>query len=198
MRVTEDVIAQVAKDELTFDKFANFYLATGKNATVKVSNDQDYSKVWLDNTETGSTFVGDIHVIDATNSSVTAELAGNDYNNSIYGGAGDTSLWGGNFGDDLLVGGTGKNTFYYALGNGADTIQGAKEGDVIDLTGVTIADVEAGVALGISQIDDSGVSIGFASGGTLRVDGTAANVNYVVQGETYTLNEDRTLFVKKS
>lgn len=197
MRVTDSVVAQVAEEELNFDKFANFYLATGKNATVKVSNDQDYSKVWLANPSLGTTFVGDIHVIDATNSSVTAELAGNDYNNSIYGGAGDTSLWGGNFGDDLLVGGTGKNTFYYALGNGADTIQGAKEGDVIDLTGVTIADVEAGVALGISQIDDSGVSIGFATGGTLRVDGTA-NVDYVVQGEKYTLNEDRTLFVKKS
>lgn len=196
-RITESVTAQVADDDLYFDKFANFYMATGKNATVKVSNDQDYSKVWLANPALGTTFVGDIHVIDATGSSVTAELAGNDYNNSIYGGAGDTSLWGGNFGDDLLVGGTGKNTFYYALGNGADTIQGAKEGDVIDLTGVTIADVEAGVALGISKIDETGVSIGFATGGTLRVDGTAANVDYVVQGETYTLNEDRTLFVKK-
>lgn len=196
-RITDSVIAQVADDDLYFDKFANFYMATGKNATVKVSNDQDYSRVWLANPAIGSTFVGDIHVIDATEATVTAELAGNDYNNTILAGSGDTSLWGGNFGDDLLIGGDGTNTFYYQIGNGADTIQGAKEGDVIDLTGVTIADVEYGVALGISKIDETGVSIGFANGGTLRVEGTA-DVDYLVQGQKYHLNSDRTLFEKKS
>ena len=68
-------------------------------------------------------FVGDIRDIDATNSTVTAELACNDLDNTILAGNGNSSLWGGNLGNDLLVGGERKNTFYYTFENGNDTIK---------------------------------------------------------------------------
>ena len=69
---------------------------------------------------------GDIKVIDARQSNANAELAGNNNDNIIYAGTGETSLWGGFGGNDLLVGNFGKDSFYYGIGNGNDTIQKRK------------------------------------------------------------------------
>ncbi len=197
MHITADVVAQVAKTDLVYDKFANFYVATGKNATVSVSNDQDYTKVYLDSVSAaGHTFVGDIHVIDATNSSVTAELAGNDYNNTILAGTGDTSLWGGNFGDDVLIGNAeGTNTFFYAAGangesNGQDTIQGAKAGDIIDLANNTLDMIS-------TEFEDTGLTLKFSNGGSLKVDGDVTGVAFKVGGDTYYVNDAHDDYNKK-
>lgn len=194
-----DVVAQVGDDELTFDKFANYYNATGKNAVVTVKDDQDTAAVWLDNVErTGKTFVGDIHGINAQNFSGTAELAGNDYDNAIIAGSGSTSLWGGNRGDDLLIAGTGANTFYYTLGNGTDTILGAKDGDVVNLAGVNIDDI-VGAEFSGSGDPIQGVALNFSDGGKLYIgDNGTNNVSYVVNGDTYIVNSERNGFEKKA
>ena len=195
--VVDDVIAQVGGDKLNFDKFANYYNATGKNATIDVANDKDFAQVWLDGCK-GKTFVGDIHDINASEFIGAAELAGNDYNNNIVAGSGEASLWGGHKGDDALYAGTGKDTFYYTLGNGTDTIFGAKDGDVVNLAGVTLDQI-VGAEFSGSGDPIQGVALNFRDGGKLYIGDSGTNdVSYVVNGETYVVNEDRNGFVKKA
>ena len=50
-------------------------------------------------------------------------LVDNELNNTIIAGQGDASLWCGfSPDDDLLIGGNSRNTFFYRMGNGNDTI----------------------------------------------------------------------------
>ena len=191
--IIKDVIAQVNVDKLTANKFANCFVATGKNATLTVSNDIDKANIYLDNeTPLGSDhedeipqFYGDFKVIDATGSNAKLELGGNDLDNTILAGTGDASLWGGNGGNDLLVGGSGKNSFFYNYGNGNDTIRGAKEGDVIDLTNILLDDiVDADSAIG-----DDGVKLQFTDGGSLTVEGTAGE--YLIGDDTYVVEDGK-------
>lgn len=193
--IVADVVAQVGDDTLIFDKFANYYNATGKNATVTVSNDTDYARVWLDNASlTGTTFVGDIHEINASLYSGAAELAGNDYNNTIIAGSGATSLWGGNRGDDALVAGTGQDTFFYTIGNGTDTIYGAKNGDIVNLAGVTLDQLDTANF----AFSETGVKLAFKDGGVLYIGDNGGNdVSYIVEGQTYFVNDSHNGFERK-
>ena len=172
----DSVVGQVADDNLYIDRFANYFVATGKNATVNVSDAEvtDIAKVWLANEASGKTFVGDVHDIDATAFTGKAELAGNDYNNVIVAGSGETSLWGGNFGDDALIGGAGKDTFYYQYGNGQDTISGAKEGDVVNLAMVSLDKITE------ANIEDGKLS--FYDGGSLTVTENFDKLTFIVNG----------------
>lgn len=183
-----DVIAQVNTNSLTADKFANYFVATEKNATLTVSDELDNYNIYLGGRPIGTDYVGevpefygDIRVIDASKSNAVAELGGNDYDNTIIAGSGDTSLWGGDGGNDLMVAGTGKDTFFYNRGNGADTINGAKDGDVVDLTNIQLDQI-------LGEITDTGVELKFSDGGSLTVNSTAA-VEYKV-GETTYIVED--------
>lgn len=172
----DSVVGQVADNNLYIDRFANYFVATGKNATVNVSDAEvtDIAKVWLANEASGKTFVGDVHDIDATAFTGKAELAGNDYNNVIVAGSGETSLWGGNFGDDALIGGAGKDTFYYQYGNGQDTISGAKEGDVVNLAMVSLDKITE------ANIEDGKLS--FYDGGSLTVTENFDKLTFIVNG----------------
>lgn len=195
MRFSDGVVAQVSANDLCFDKFANFFVATGNNATVNVSNDTEYSKVWLDNAaaiENGSDanaiFVGDIRVIDATDSTVTAELAGNDLDNTILAGNGNSSLWGGNGGDDLLVGGESKNTFYYTLGNGNDTVTGVNDGDIVNLAGVSLENIIG------ADFSNNSLALNFSDGGKLTVNDDGKGVNFVVGDQIFCVNDQHNAF----
>ncbi len=196
--IVEDVIAQVGTDKLHFDKFANYYNATGKNATISVDNDKDYAQVWLDGSK-GVNFQGDIHVIDASTFTGQAELAGNDYNNIIIAstveGSGAQSLWGGHRGDDALIAGASQNTFFYTAGNGTDTIYGAKDGDIVNLAGVTLDQLDTANF----AFSETGVKLAFKDGGALYVGDNGGNsVSYVINGETYFVNESHNGFTKKA
>ncbi len=110
-------------------------------------------------------------------------LAGNLNDNTIIAGDGDSSLWGGDGGNDLLVGG-GKNTFFYNFGNGNDTIQSANDGDIVDLTNITLAEISS------TNISADAVSINFIDGGSLTVNGNAA-VEYKVDGTSYVVDNGK-------
>lgn len=185
LRSNSSIVAQVNTDKLEFDKYASYYYATEKNATLTVddANIQDNAFVYLGGTEDASKyneFVGDFRVIDATNFSGKAELAGNFLNNTIIAGSGETSLWGGQVGDDVLYGGKGKDTFFYAYGNGTDTVYGAEEGDVVNLS-LNLADI----ADAVSGMEEDKVAIKFTDGGSLTVNGDVSKVAFKVEGETY-------------
>lgn len=189
MRFSGDLTAQVATNDLYFDKFANFYVATGSNATVKVGNDTAYSIIWLDSlaaaengVDTNVNFVGDIRVIDATGSTVKTELAGNDFDNTICAGDGDSSLWGGNSGNDVLIGGKGESIFFYAFGNGNDSVAGANDGDNVVLADISLQQIAN------TTITDNSVIISFVDGGSLIVEGNSNVAFQLADGSKYLAN----------
>ncbi|MBR4903109.1 MAG: hypothetical protein IKZ53_00390, partial [Selenomonadaceae bacterium] len=117
-----------------------------------------------------------IRTIDARDAFVKAELAGNDLDNTIYGGTVSNSLWGGNGGDDLLVGGSGQNMFFYTNGNGNDTITGTQEGDVVYLSAVTLENLAG------TEFNNDAITINFKDGGKLTVN-DAANATFILGGQ---------------
>ena len=78
---------------------------------------------------------GGIEAVDARDNPNALILAGTYSNsNTIYGGAGNSSLWGGlnNF-NDTLVGGTGSEMFWYGKYDGNDVIEDASSNDTVNL-----------------------------------------------------------------
>ena len=70
--------------------------------------------------------------IDASKGKGDYELAGSKLADSIVGGAGNNSLWGGSgMQNDTLVGGTGNNIFYFGYGEGSDHVVSSKGTDKI-------------------------------------------------------------------
>ena len=185
------IVAQVGETKVHVDSNAEYYLATGTDATVNIDSSAGTNvAVWLGDDGRDKQFEGEFAVIDARNFSGKAELAGNDSDNTIYAGSGNTSLWGGNGGNDLLVGGAGTDDFYYAAGNGNDTISGTTSGDNINFLNLTLADIS------IDTITSSAVVLNFSGGGQLVVN-DGAGVNFKVGEETYVVNSDRTDLVQK-
>jgi hypothetical protein len=177
--------AKVDKN-IEYDDAANFYVATAKKATMTVAKE---AEIWLDGSH-GKTFVGNIKTLDATNSNGKNILAGNDLDNTICAGKNDASLWGGNGGNDLLVGGSGQNMFFYAYGNGNDTINGTNSGDVVYLAGVTFDQIAS------TEIAQGSVTINFTDGGKLNVAGSNA-VEFALEGATYLADHSTGTWQKK-
>lgn len=168
----------VADENLTYNDEANYFVATAQNATLTVG---ESAEIWLDGSH-GKTFSGDIRTLDASTAAGKTSLAGNDLDNRIFAGQGDASLWGGNGGDDLLIGGAGKNTFFYTNGNGSDTIANAHDGDEVILSTVTLDQIAS------ANITGDAVAINFTDGGSLQVNSNA-NVTYqLADGSQFSAN----------
>ena len=54
-------------------------------------------------------------------------------NCTIIGGSGETNIWGGGAGADLMIGGSGRTAYWYGKGDGHDTIENAKDEDILYL-----------------------------------------------------------------
>ena len=85
----------------------------------------------------------------------------------------------------MLVGGAGKNTFFYTTGNGNDTIQGANAGDLVFLSQISIDQISS------ANVTNNIATINFADGGRLTIQ-DADKANYVVtqgdQMQTYAVS----------
>lgn len=68
-----------------------------------------------------------------------------------------------------MVGGSGKNNFFYLVGDGNDTISNAQSGDVVELLNVNLSDID--VAGTIENSKGSNIEIKFNDGGSLVVEG---------------------------
>ena len=184
-------VAQVGRDKVLVDRFAEFYMATEKNATINVDDDVNPITVWLDNPETGKTFRGDFAVIDASGTTADAQLvARGGKDSTIIAGSGNTSMWGGEGGNDWLVGGDGKDTFFYGKGNGQDTIV-AGEGDTVVL-GISLDDLTDDYT-----IADDGISFTLNDGGKVTVIDNGADIDYKVGEDTYTFSHETNSFKQK-
>ena len=169
-RVNDDLIAKVDTN-VAFDGYTNSYVGIGERATLTVGKGLGDIEVWLSDDSLeyhGTRYDGNFAVLDASQSDGKNILAGNELSNVITGGSGENSLWGGYSSEnDTLIGGLGKNTFYYGIGNGRDKIQNAHAGDEIILDDITLDQISD------ANITASGVMLNFQDGGSLTIDATA-------------------------
>ena len=166
-------------NSLTYSFDVNIFAGGNLSDTIRVADSKtDY--VWLDGSH-GQTFY-DIEVIDATDSYGNNQLVGNELANSIVGGHGYCSLWGGgNSGDsDTLIGGEGSDTFFIGKNQGNDYISGASSNDTINLMDISLGDIS-------SFSYEKGVSLTFKNGGSLSVvDSSSSPVFNLAYGGAWT------------
>ena len=193
-RLNDDLIAKV-DNVVEYDGFTNCYVGYGNSPTMSVGAGMGDVAIWLSDDSLeyhGTMYEGDFKVIDASRATGNNTLAGNELNNLIIGGASENSIWGGYASsNDTLVGGTGQNTFFFALENGHDVIQNAHDGDLVSLEDIFYDDVVR------ADITEGGAFIELQDGSTLEIQSTA-NLDYRLQdGTTYTADRTNREWVQK-
>ena len=138
----------------------------------------DNKEVWLSEESTES-------AIDATSTTGSNILAGNNKDNQIFGGSGHNEMWGGNGKtNDYLFGGEGENTFWYGKGEGIDLVENTKSGDTINLYNITLGDISD------VEITDSSITlvIGDSEGIGVSTSGEVSPEFKLSGGEKYNYN----------
>ena len=138
----------------------------------------DNKEVWLSNESEEVT-------INATTTTGTNILAGNNKDNQIFGGAGINNMWGGGGKtNDFLFGGEGNNTFWYGKGEGVDLVENTKTGDTINFYNVTLGDISN------IEITDSSISVvvGENEGLAINTSDKISPTFKLSNGESYNYN----------
>ena len=100
----------------------------------------------------------------------------------IYAADAGSSMWGGNGGNDIMMGGAGYDEYFYAVGNGNDIVQNAYGYDVVNMSSVSLEQISY-VNVNVGSVD-----INFNDGGSLRVQGDSS-VGYRLNSATYAVNQ---------
>lgn len=175
-----NMIAKVDRN-IAYDGLANCYVASG-GSSLTVDSTVRSAEIWLDNSH-GTQFFGNIRTLDASAVEGNTSLVGNEFDDTIIAGQGDSSLWGGfSPSNDLLIGGNSRNTFFYCMGNGNDTIQGTNDKDFIILSDVSLDQIIE------TSITADSVSIRFNDGGSLQIQGTSDVTYQLADGSKYSAN----------
>ena len=176
-----DLIAKVDTN-VAYDGLANCYVAKG-GSSLTVDSTVGSAEIWLDNSHDNLFLGNPIRTLDASAVQGNTSLVGNEYDNTIIAGQGDSSLWGGSStSNDLLQGGKAHNTFFYCNGNGRDTIDGANNGDDVILDGITLDQISR------ADIYANSVLINFNNGGSLTIRGTTEVIYQLADGSRYSAN----------
>ena len=121
-----------------------------------------------------------VEVLNAAFSGGGNILYGDAASNEIHSGGNGSALWGGaDFANDILVGGTGTDIFFYGAGEGNDVIVNAEDDDVINFYNTTLADItfaqetESGMLIGVGAnvlavVGTNNTAVAFADGSSLR------------------------------
>ena len=131
-----------------------YYIGGNGNDTLSIDNSAENYSVFLSD----GNFVN-INALNAQNSSSQNILAGNNLDNEIFAGSGNSSLWGGSSAsNDTLTGGDGANMFWYGLGEGNDIINNSNSNDIVNLYNVGLNDINSFEDFG------NGIKINLSSG----------------------------------
>lgn len=178
-----NMIAKVDRN-IAYDGLANCYVASG-GSSLTVDSTVKSAEIWLDNSHE-TQFFGTIRTLDASAVEGNTSLVGNEFDNTIIAGQGDSSLWGGfASSNDLLIGGNSRNTFFYCMGNGNDTVQGTNDKDFVILSDVSLDQIIE------TSITADSVSIRFNNGGSLQIQGTSDVTYQLADGSKYSANHQR-------
>lgn len=152
----------------TYEEGVSMYLG-GKNNSLKVSSGD--ANVWLAGTE-GTTY-SNVTKVDASSADGTVVIAGDGaVSETIIGGKGDNSLWGGaGSSNDTLKGSTtGTSTYYFGQGDGNDVITNSSSDDKVLLYNVTLNDIAD-----INNSTANQLKFTLNDGSTLTVTGMTGN-----------------------
>lgn len=192
----DETAAKFGKSEggntFTYSDEVKYYVGKGGEATdiLTVDNAANGKAIWLDSSKDGEFYRG-IGVVDARAVTSNVSIVGSMDNNTIYGGGADSKsyLWGG-AGDNVLIGGAGKDTFlYYQYSrnyiDGAAGMANANKDvirdydaskDTIFLGDITIDDIN----FEATSISDNSVVVTMNNGGTLTVEGTQETTRFTL------------------
>lgn len=170
----------------TYDSGINLFMGCSNSNTLTV-DDSRKNNIWLDG-RFGQSFY-EISCIDATDSTGDNQLAGaNNTNITITGGAGNSSLWGGNgrYSNDSLIGGTGAEMFFFGKYEGSDTINGAGADDTIRFYNGSISDITS-----VDSLTGGGIQLNFNNGDyTLALESLNADTTFsFADGGNFTYNK---------
>lgn len=170
-------------DAFTYDSGVNAYYGGTQGGDILTVNTSADEKVWLDGTR-GKAYVG-INVLNGSSSTGNIELSGSGSSDTIIGGAGKTSLWGGAGAvGDTMVGGSGYNEFYFGMADGNDVITSSNDSDKVMLYNVSSADIASGGVDGngnmvVTLKDGSSLTLqNYASSGATTFQATDATFVY--------------------
>lgn len=170
-----NMIAKVDKN-IIYDGLDDCYVASG-GSSLTVDSSVDSAEIWLDSSH-GTKFFGNIRTLDASAVEGNTSLVGNEFGNTIIAGQGDASLWGGSSAsNDVLIGGGSRNTFFYLLGNGNDTVNGTNDGDEIAFSDITLDQISS------ADVTADSVSLKFVDGGSLTVNGTSESSMFLLTAQ---------------
>ena len=118
----------------------------------------------LTNTSSSVYTNNSIITIDASNNSNNMVIVGNSNSNSIKGSSGQSTIWGGGYGNDTLTGGSNRDQFWYD-GKGNDVVTNFSAGSS------TTSDVVVLAEGSLSNISRSGstVSVNMSSGSSMQL-----------------------------
>ena len=172
----------------TYDKEVSYYIGAAAKATDKLVVGSTVANVDIQLNGSDGKYYRGISEIDATavtNTRLT--LVGGAANDTIYAGgvSSHNSLWGG-AGDNVLYGGEGVDNFFFELQGNKDEIYNYTFGkDVINVGG-TLADVN----LSRTSISDDAVKLEFNNGSKLTVYGNQNVTFHMSDGASYTANKN--------
>ncbi len=173
------------KNTFTYEDGTTLYLGSNADDQLNVTGDTSRN-IWLDGSK--GVYYSGIDIVNASTADANMTLAGaGSYNVSLVGGKENNTLWGGlGSSDDTLKGGTdGKNTFFYALGNGNDVLQNVQAGDDILLTTINLSDIAS------HEVKSDGFSITTTAGQTLtavRASGETSSTITMADGSKFIAN----------
>lgn len=117
-------------DTIRYEKDIQFYFGSSTHSATLAVTGNSGADISL--TGLYGPLYGGISRIDASRSTGKDNLFGNG-NCTIIGGSGETNIWGGGAGADLMIGGSGRTAYWYGKGDGHDTIENAKDEDILYL-----------------------------------------------------------------
>ncbi|MBQ7704622.1 MAG: hypothetical protein IJT73_04220, partial [Selenomonadaceae bacterium] len=126
-------------NEFTYDTEADFYYGDTKHSNDKLTVDSNTTnaEIYLDNSQDAKYY--GITEIDASTAKGRLVLFGNSSDNVITSGGANASLWGGNGGDDELIGSDARDTFFFTANSGNDTVKNFDNGvDKVIMSDVTL------------------------------------------------------------
>ncbi len=164
-------------NNFSYEEGVTNYLGGSKNDTISFGSGSEDINLWLDQISA----VSSIETFDASSRSGSVLIAGSSAAaETLRGGSGDSSLWGGTGNQkDVLVGNTsGTTNFFYGKGQGSDSISGGSN-DTVNLYDMQLSDLAS------ANVDTSNRRVIFTTtaGDTVTVSGGVQN--FSVGGTTY-------------
>lgn len=158
-------IASSVGGTLSYESDVTQYIGASRKDTLTVATtDGSAVNMWLDGSQ--GVAYSDIDIIDASGNTGNTTIAGSAIAETITGGTGNASLWGGNGKDaDVLNATSGSTTmFFYGQNQGNDVINGSAN-DMVNLYGLNLADVKS------ANIENSRVVFTTTANDTVTVNG---------------------------